>query len=110
MQHSGDIAGVIFHTDNRSQYTSREFAKACNRLGIARSTGRTGNALDNACAESFFSTLQHELIIRHRWATRTQARQEITRWVHTWHNQHRLHTANRMSLRVNVGWGVVEVQ
>ncbi|MCQ3809597.1 MAG: IS3 family transposase [Acidimicrobiia bacterium] len=62
----GDVKGVIFHSDKGSQYTSGEFAKACRRLGIARSTGRTGNALDNAPAESFFSTLQHELIDRIR--------------------------------------------
>ncbi len=89
----GDIAGVIFHSDNRTQYTSGEFAKACGRLGITRSTGRTGNALDNAAAESFFSTLQHELISQRAWTTKAQARQEITQWVHTWYNQHRLHSA-----------------
>ncbi len=75
------------------QYTSEAFAKACRRLGIARSTGRTGNALDNAPAESFFSTLQHELIDRRHWTTRQQARQEITLWVHSWYNQRRPHSA-----------------
>ena len=89
----GDVAGVIFHSDKGSQYTSEAFAKACRRLGISRSTGRTGNALDNAPAESFFSTLQHELIDRRAWTTRTQARQEITLWVHIWYNQRRLHSA-----------------
>ncbi|WP_419925089.1 IS3 family transposase [Candidatus Poriferisocius sp.] len=89
----GGIAGVIFHSDKGSQYTSEAFAAACRRLGIARSTGRTGNALDNAPAESFFSTLTHELIDRRAWTTRAQARQEITLWVHSWYNQHRLHSA-----------------
>ena len=88
-----DIAGVTFHSDKGTQYTSGEFAEACRRLGISRSTGRTGNALDNACAESFFSTLQHELINQRTWTTKTQARQEITLWVHTWYNQKRLHSA-----------------
>ena len=88
----GDVKGVIFHSDKGSQYTSEAFAAACRRLGINRSTGRTGNALDNACAESFFSTLQHELINRRTWATRAQARQEISLWVHTWYNQRRLHS------------------
>lgn len=89
----GNTKGVIFHSDKGSQYTAGEFAKACRRLGIHRSTGRTGNALDNAPAESFFSTLQHELIDRRAWATKAQARQEITIWVHTWYNQRRLHSA-----------------
>ena len=75
------------------QYTARAFAAACRRLCIQRSTGRTGNALDNAPAESFFSTLQHELIDRRRWTTRAQARQDIAMWICGWYNQHRLHSA-----------------
>ena len=75
------------------QYTAEAFAKACRRLGIQRSTGRTGNALDNAPAESFFSTLTHELIDRRRWTTRAQARQDIAMWISGWYNQHRLHSA-----------------
>ena len=89
----GDVKGVIFHSDNRSQYTSKAFAAARWRLGINRSTGRTGNAPDNAPAESFFSTLTHELINRRAWATKASARQEISLWVHTWYNQQRLHSA-----------------
>ncbi|WP_420618059.1 IS3 family transposase [Candidatus Poriferisocius sp.] len=93
----GNVKGVIFHSDKGSQYTSEAFAAACRRLGISRSTGRTGNALDNAPAESFFSTLQHELISRRAWTTRARARREITLWVHTWYNQHRLHSAIGMT-------------
>ena len=89
----GDVKGVIFHSDKGSQYTAQAFAAACRRLGIQRSTGRTGNALDNAPAESFFSTLQHELIDRRRWTTRDQARQDIAMWISGWYNQHRLHSA-----------------
>jgi len=88
-----NIKGVIFHSDKGSQYTAGAFAKACRRLGIARSSGRTGNALDNAPAESLFSTLQHELIDRRCWATKAQARQEIAMWVCGWYNHHRLHSA-----------------
>ena len=43
----GSVKGVIFHSDKGTQYTSRAFAAACRRLGIHRSSGRTGNALDN---------------------------------------------------------------
>ncbi len=93
----GDIASVIFHTDHGSQYTSRDFAEACRRLGVTQSTGRTRSALDNAAAESFFSTLQHELISPQRWHTRAQARRDITTWIDTCYNPLRPHSANNMT-------------
>jgi len=59
--------------------------------------GRTGSALDNAAAESFFSTLAHELIARRRWTTRDQARRDIATWISDWYNPLRLHSANDMT-------------
>lgn len=93
----GDVTGVIFHTDKGAQYTAGDFAEACGRLGVTQSMGRVGSALDNACAESFFSTLQHELVSRRRWTTRDQARAEIATWIDTWYNPKRLHSANNMT-------------
>ena len=93
----GNVAGVIFHTDKGAQYTAGDFAAACRRLGVTQSMGRVGSALDNACAESFFSTLQHELISRRRWHTRDQARTDIATWIDTWYNPLRLHSANNMT-------------
>ena len=92
----GDVAGVVFHTDKGSQYTSDAFAAACRRLKITQSMGRVGCALDNACAESFFSTLEHELITRHRYQTRDQARADIAAWIDTWYNTKRLHSTNNI--------------
>ena len=86
----GDVAGVIFHTDKGSQYTSDAFAEACRRLNITQSMGRVGCALDNAAAESFFSTLEHELVTRRHYRTRDQARSDIAAWIDTWYNQRRL--------------------
>ena len=91
----GDVAGVIFHTDKGSQYTSDAFAEACRRLNITQSMGRVG-ALDNAAAESFFSTLEHELVTRRHYRTRDQARADIAAWIDTWYNQRRLHSTNNM--------------
>ncbi len=93
----GSVAGVIFHTDKGAQYSSRDFAEACRRLGVNQSMGRVGCALDNAAAESFFSTLQHELISRRRWQTRDHARRDIAAWIDTWYNPLRLHSANNMT-------------
>ena len=92
----GHVAGVIFHTDKGSQYTSDTFAAACRRLGVTQSMGRVGCALDNACAESFFSTLEHERITRRRYRTRDQARADIANWIDTWYNTVRLHSTNNM--------------
>src|SRR5437868_2729713 len=58
----GDVAGVIFHSDQGGEYTGDLFAAACARAGVRQSMGRTGSALDNAVAESFNSTLEFELL------------------------------------------------
>ncbi|WP_419551994.1 integrase core domain-containing protein [Candidatus Poriferisodalis sp.] len=79
------------------QYTAADFAQACDKLGVTRSTGRVGCALDNAAAESFFSTLTHELIRRRRWITRRQARRDIARWITDWYNTRRLHSTLDMT-------------
>ena len=93
----GHVEGVIFHTDKGSQYTSDAFAAACRRLGVTQSMGRVGCALDNAAAESFFSTLEHELVSRRRYRTRDQARRDIANWIDAWHNRRRLHSTNNMT-------------
>ena len=72
-----------------AQYTSDAFAEACRRLNITQSMGRVGCALDNAAAESFFSTLEH-------YRTRDQARRDIAAWIDTWYNTKRLHSTNNM--------------
>lgn len=64
-----------------TQYTSRAFTRACARLRIRQYMGRVGCALDDAAAESFFSTLQHERLSRHCYATRAQARRDIAAWI-----------------------------
>jgi transposase InsO family protein len=94
----GDVTGVIFHTDQGSQYTSDAFAAACAALEIRQSMGRAGSALDNAVAESFFSTLEHELLSRRKYATRAEARRGVARWIDEFYNARRRHsTCDMMS-------------
>lgn len=88
----GDVAGVVFHTDRGSQYTSSEFGELCDRHGVLQSVGRTGVCWDNAPAESFLATLKKELVNRRVFRTRAEARVAIRYWVEAWYNRRRLHS------------------
>ena len=67
-------AGLVHHSDRGTQYTSIAFGLRCREAGIAVSMGSTGDAYDNALAESFFASLETELIDRSSWRTRADAR------------------------------------
>ncbi len=84
---------VIHHSDQGSQYTSIEFGNRCAQMGVRPSMGSVGDAYDNAMAESFFATLECELIDRRVWETQTQARLAVFTWIEGWYNPRRLHSA-----------------
>jgi putative transposase len=88
----GNVAGVIFHTDQGSEYTAGKVRAACGRLGIRQSMGRPGSALDNAAIESWHSTLEFELRSLEHFATRAQARARIAQWIDEY-NTIRRHSA-----------------
>jgi len=88
----GHVDGVIFHSDRGCQYTSAEFAELCAGHGVRQSMGKTGICWDNAAAESFFATLKRELVYRHTWPARAQAKTRIVRWIEGWYNARRLHS------------------
>src|SRR5215831_16090589 len=87
--------GVIFHTDQGSEYTAGATRAACTRLGICQSMGRPGSALDNAVIEAWHSTLEFELRSRETFATRAAARARVAAWIDDY-NRHRRHSALRM--------------
>jgi transposase InsO family protein len=91
----GQVPGVIMHTDQGSEYTSRLVRTACTRLGIRQSMGRPGSALDNAVIESWHSTLEFELRTLERFATRAAARTRVAAWIEDY-NQHRRHSSLQM--------------
>jgi transposase InsO family protein len=91
----GDVEGVVFHTDRGGEYVGDLFAEACSSLGVTQSMGRSGSALDNAAAESFNSTLEHELLSRRRFANKEQARREVARFIDTY-NHRRRHSSCQM--------------
>ena len=91
----GSVAGVIFHTDQGSEYTGEIFAAACRSAGVTQSMGRTGSALDNAVAESFNSTLEWELLRDNNFHTREEARHAVAGWIDDYNSQRR-HSTNGM--------------
>jgi putative transposase len=91
----GDVAGVIFHSDKGGEYVGELFANACRALGVTQSMGRVGSALDNAAAESWNSTLEHELLSRRRFATNDQAQREVARFIDAY-NHRRRHSSCEM--------------
>jgi transposase InsO family protein len=90
----GTVAGVVFHSDRGSVYTSRTFAELCDTHGVVQSMGATGVCWDNSVAESWFGTMKRELAHRRRWATRAEARRDLIRWIEGWFNARRLHSSN----------------
>jgi putative transposase len=88
----GQAPGVVFHTDQGSEYTAGLTRAACARLGIVQSMGRPGSALDNAVIESWHSTLEFELRSCETFATRAQARAKVAAWIDDY-NRHRRHSA-----------------
>jgi transposase InsO family protein len=89
----GDVAGVIFHSDRGSEYTSRLVADYCAGQGIRRSMGRVGSCFDNAAAESLFAAYKRETVTmteHGRFADDAEARRETFRWI-AFYNHRRRH-------------------
>jgi len=91
----GQAPGVVFHTDQGSEYTAGAIRAACTRLSITQSMGRPGSALDNAVIESWHSTLEFELRSVETFTTKAQARARVAAWIDDY-NRHRRHSALQM--------------
>jgi len=85
--------GVIHHSDRGCQYTSLAFGLRCRETGIRPSMGSVCDAYDNALCESFFATLECELLDRRRFPTPAEARMAIFDFVEGWYNPRRRHSA-----------------
>ena len=91
---NGELAqDAIFHSDRGCQYTSEAFQRHCHELGVRQSMGRTGVCWDNAQAETFFASLKVECVYRTALASPERARRIVGRWIETWYNQRRRHSA-----------------
>lgn len=94
LRHRRPPAGVIHHSDQGAQYTSREFADLCQRHQVRRSVGSAGDCYDNAVTESFFATLECELLDRTSFTTHDQARAALFDFIEGFYNRRRLHSTN----------------
>ncbi|MEO1370209.1 MAG: IS3 family transposase, partial [Acidobacteriota bacterium] len=84
---------VIHHSDQGCQYTSIAFGLRCKKHRVQLSMGSVGDCYDNAMCESFFATLECELLDRHRFSTHQQARQVVFEFIEGFYNPRRRHSA-----------------
>jgi putative transposase len=84
---------VVHHSDHGCQYTSYAFGKRCQEMNVVPSLGSVGDAFDNAMAESFFATLERELLNRRRFKTQAEAKLAVFEWIEGWYNPHRRHSS-----------------
>ena len=85
--------GVIHHSGQGSQYTSLAFGGRCEQAGVRPSMGSVGDCFDNAMCESFFATLECELLERRRFQTQVEARMAVFDFIEGWYNPRRRHSA-----------------
>jgi putative transposase len=86
-------SGVIHHSDHGCQYTSLLFGERCLAVGIRCSMGSVGDCYDNAMAESFFATLECELLARRMFSTHVEARTALFEYIEVFYNRQRRHSA-----------------
>jgi putative transposase len=86
-------AAVIHHSDHGSQYTSIAFGQRCRDARVRPSMGSVGDCFDNAMCESFFATLECELLDRRHFKTQVEARMAVFDFIEGWYNPHRRHSA-----------------
>ena len=84
---------VIHHSDQGCQYTSIQFGLRCKAAGVRPSTGSVGDCYDNAMCESFFASLECELLQKCRFRTRAEAKMAIFDYIEAWYNPKRRHSA-----------------
>ena len=85
--------GLVHHSDHGSQYTSLAFGRRLRESGIAASMGSIGDCFDNALAESFFATLETELIDRSEWTNMAEAKAAVFEYIEVFYNRIRRHSS-----------------
>ncbi len=89
-------SGLLIHSDQGVQFTSREWAAFLREHNLEHSMSRRGNCHDNAVAESFFQLLKREKVRRRKYRTREEARRDVFEYIELFYNPKRKHTNNGM--------------
>jgi putative transposase len=84
---------VVHHSDQGCQYTSIAFGKRCREAGVRPSMGSVGDCFDNAAAESFFATLECELLDRTKFRSQAEARLAVFDFIEGFYNTRRRHSS-----------------
>lgn len=92
LAHRQPERGLIWHSDQGSQFVSLAFGQQARAAGIAQSMGSKGDCFDNAVAESFFATLKKELINRRSWPSKGELRTEVFDYIEVFYNRERRHS------------------
>lgn len=92
LRHRRLLVGVIHHSDHGSQYTSAAFQERCRQPGVRSSMGSVRDCYDNALAESFFATLECELLARTAFRTHAEARTALFDYIEIFYNRQRRHS------------------
>jgi putative transposase len=92
LAHRRPDPGLVWHSDQGSQFVSLAFGQQARAAGIAQSMGSKGDCFDNAVAESFFATLKKELIHRRSWPKKAELRTEVFDYIEIFYNRRRRHS------------------
>jgi putative transposase len=85
--------GTVVHSDRGSVYTSWVFGHRLRQAGLLGSMGRVASSVDNSMIESFWSTLQRELLDTQKWSTKAELASAIFEWIEAWYNPRRRHSS-----------------
>jgi len=85
--------GTIVHSDRGAQYTSWIFGHRLRQAGLLGSMGKVASSVDNALIESFWSSMQAELLDRQSWTSRVQLASAMFEWIEGWYNPERRHSS-----------------
>jgi putative transposase len=85
--------GLLVHSDRGAQYASADYRQLLAQHGLVASMSRKGNCYDNACVESFWSSLKYETVYHRRFATRAEAKAALFDYLEAFYNRTRLHSS-----------------